>query len=516
MCPRYCFYYNYKITKITVEGANTMFGNNWAACAYYLKELVFESTVSGPQQQEEGAAATDYGGTHPDWQIGSKVDASQRKIYVPYGTRGMYEGAPPVTGLLSGRGYTIVDPAFDGPVPTLPQEDGYLMLASGGQTPYRVVYGYRNTDNIKVFTSKLSELTSAEFLYTMGTVSEPVDYEIIVGEPALRQECADALTGVSNGYAVKVSGKKVVITGTDPAWTSLALDVFTKQILKNPSYASGTTLKMPLDFTSSENNDDAQLAARFLSQNRDFIFRADKLKGFLCDDTDYVVAQGAVSDGTSVYCVFTNAAKTHSKLQKYNLATKANEGTSEAFLSCHGNDMSYDPVRGRLLVTYCPAGTGDPADNCKYAELKAGTMEYVGEIVTDIKASALTYNASQDKYFALHTSDPFKILDNQLNLIREVERTDGGTMTTQGAGSDDSYIYWMMWTSPVTNSVVVYDWNGNYVRDVPIPTPPASTKTNLESESYFYAAGKYYGFFYYNRSTGAGVYTLYPVLNYEF
>ena len=58
-------------------------------------------------------------------------------------------------------------------------------------------------------------------------------------------------------------------------------------------------------------------------------------------------------------------------------------------------------------------------------------------------------------------------------------------------GSDENYIYYPMsnkWTSQrpfLDNILEVYDWDGNYITTVHIPLA-------MESESMFWAKGKYY------------------------
>ena len=93
------------------------------------------------------------------------------------------------------------------------------------------------------------------------------------------------------------------------------------------------------------------------------------------------------------------------------------------------------------------------------------------------------------------------------NVRADFNMSDGmvNTYTAQGMGSDDSYVYFPM--SPKSgggtdNILCTYDWEGKHVADLHIDL-------NMESESMFYAGGRYYVNFY---SSGARLYQITPII----
>ncbi|MCR5326100.1 MAG: hypothetical protein K6E37_05035 [Bacteroidales bacterium] len=87
--------------------------------------------------------------------------------------------------------------------------------------------------------------------------------------------------------------------------------------------------------------------------------------------------------------------------------------------------------------------------------------------------------------------------------------TDKTGYTAQGMGSDDSYVYFPMSKSKTDNVLVVYDWQGKFVTTLKIDL-------SIESESMFYAAGRYYVAFYAGSKVGMQLYEVKPVHYYTY
>ena len=86
-------------------------------------------------------------------------------------------------------------------------------------------------------------------------------------------------------------------------------------------------------------------------------------------------------------------------------------------------------------------------------------------------------------------------LNKKLKVQSSVSREVLENYTAQGMGSDSKYIYFPM-SGSSDNILAVYDWDGNFVRTVSLPT-------TVESESMFFVNGTYYVNFYVAGGNGA-------------
>ena len=98
--------------------------------------------------------------------------------------------------------------------------------------------------------------------------------------------------------------------------------------------------------------------------------------------------------------------------------------------------------------------------------------------------------------------------DGDYKVKLSAGRTDSTGYTAQGMGSDDSYVYFPM-SGSRDNVLVVYDWEGKHVTTLTVPV-------SLESESMFYAAGRYYVAFYAGSKAGASIFEIQPVYYYTY
>ena len=387
-------------------------------------------------------------------------------------------------------------------------KEGYVAFTNNGESKYVIVGQSSLSSNIKLFAEALKSATGAELSVATATTSNAKDFEIIVGNTAARSETAEALRGIRNGYGILVSGKKLVIAGTDETWTVLAMEAFAKNVMKNPEYCHDGMLEIPSDYWDSDKDDDPQFIARFIKENREFRI-IPTLIGSVPQSGVYKVAQGAASDGTYAYFVMKGnedaSYNSQCVVYKYRLSPFEKISVSAEFNGHHANDMTFDTKNNRALVVNGSGASGT------LTAIDAETMA-VSTINTSLGIGGLTYNAKQNIYGVTQGGTKYQIADENFTLKKDYGRNDGqvNSYTAQGMGSDDSFVYFPM--SPKSsakttdNILCTYDWNGNYVTDIHIPL-------SLESESMFYADGKYYVNFY---NAGARLYKITPLITFKY
>ncbi len=275
--PMSGFLGNNNLVKVVVEGDQCIFMQNvFGSC----KNLAtFELKGSVPPKINNANAYTN---------LGANVSGS-KKVIIPRGATAAYKAHANWAAwetFISARGFTLEEAG------ALPSEDGYVVLASGGQTTYKIVYTSAQAANVTALSGALRNATGASYGTSAVSSGNASDCEIIAGNTADRPECATALSGINHGFVIKPVGSKLVIAGTDEGWTSLALEAFNERVLKNASYCSAGTLKVPVDFSYSETDDDPQLLARFITEKRPFSIVPVHLANITYPaNTSYKVAQ---------------------------------------------------------------------------------------------------------------------------------------------------------------------------------------------------------------------------------
>ena len=392
------------------------------------------------------------------------------------------------------------------------QDAQTLTIAAKGQSSFSVRLQQTLFSNATAFLGDIQKETGAELKIASALSPAMEDsYEILVGDLTPYKDLIDAARKeLRHGYVIKAVGQKILIVGTDDAWTVLGMEYFTGKIMASPTYCENGTFWIPRDFSYVEDSDDPQLIARLLKQGRKFDL-VPVLVGTCPRQDGLKVAQGAASDGKYVYFSMkrNEDSTTHDSevvIFQYSLSPFKYVSKSAVFNGHHSNDMTYDSKGKRILVVHGSGG---------YPYLTAiSTEPTLGEpvlIKTSLGMTGMSYNSKRDIYGVTQSGITFQTADASFALLDDFGRTDGmkATHIHQGMGSDDSYVYFPM--SPGTevsekvNYLVTYDWEGNYVGNLKIPK-------NTESESIFYAAGEYYVNFY---ESAAVLYRVYPDLVYQ-
>lgn len=386
----------------------------------------------------------------------------------------------------------------------VPETEGLVSIVVDSKTNYKVVYDVTLKSTAESFSSTLSTWTGATFNTVKAADTSESPYEIIIGSKG-RSAIEKALEGISHGYSVQLSGKQLVISGTDDNWTILALEAFGENVLKQTDFCKDGSLKIPQDWKGfAYNVDDPQMIGYLLKRNRQFTIKTT-LAGTCSQKGVYKVAQGAASDGEYVYFVMKgNEVNYNSQcvVYKYSLNPFKYVAVSEEFNGHHANDMTFDTKNKRALVVNGSGAAGT------LTAIDANTLA-ISTITTSLGIGGMTYNPKRNIYGITQGGKKYQLVDENFKILNDFGRSDNPGYTAQGMGSDSYYVYFPMSPSSSSsdrsvNILVAYDWSGNYKDIVKVPL-------SMESESMFYAAGEYYVNFY---SSGAQLYKITPVISY--
>ena len=385
------------------------------------------------------------------------------------------------------------------------EKEGYVSFVKDGKSSYSICGPSTLGSNPRLFSLAIAKATGASMGIKTASDNNS-DLEIVLGATKARTESIQALGDIQNGYVIKVVGKKLVIAGTDDTWTVLAMEDFARTCLSNSEYCHDGTLKLPKDYSTSKIDDDPQFIARFIKEGRKFTLSATHV-GTVPREGIYTTAQGVASDGKYVYFTMkgnedSSSHNSQCVVYKYTLSPFERVAVSEEFNGHHANDMAFDTKNNRVLVVN---GSGAAA---QLTALDAATLE-ISTVTTSLGIGGMTYNPKRNVYGITQGGKKYQIADENFAILKDYGRSDGmtGSYTAQGMGSDDSYVYFPM--SPKSggasdNILCTYDWDGNHVTELHIDL-------GMESESMFYAAGKYYVNFY---SQASKLYVITPLITF--
>jgi hypothetical protein len=190
------------------------------------------------------------------------------------------------------------------------------------------------------------------------------------------------------------------------------------------------------------------------------------------------VGQGACSDGTYAYLCMRNGDDTATVISKHDLNTGERVAVSGELDLGHANDATFDTKNNRIVVAH---GT---SQGRIVSFIHPDTLELIEHINIPAAAGAISYNAERDCYATSSGGKTLNILSADFAIVKQYTRTDKAGYTAQGMGSDNDYLYFPM-SGKADNIIVVYNWEGQYVTTIKIPT-------TSESESLFWVNGSYY------------------------
>ena len=289
-----------------------------------------------------------------------------------------------------------------------------------------------------------------------------------------------------NSYTVQIIDRKIVVIGSNEILTVKALQELCTRIRDDSELAAeGKLTVRPEDcftVTLDQPYTIADMVADGLTVTADYaeILHAEK-------QGQYSISQGAASDGTYVYVALRNSDDTGAVIVKYRLDDGSFVAKSSVLQLGHANDMTYNTAKNILVVAH-----GQKQGKI-LTLVNPETLEFIEDVNIEKGSGAITYNPATDSYAISQGGKTLHMLDKDLVYVTSYERTKLSGYTAQGMGSDESYIYFPM-SGSGQNILDTFDWDGNRVTQIILPTPH-------ESESLFYVNGRHFVSFNYDGGT---------------
>ena len=307
--------------------------------------------------------------------------------------------------------------------------------------------------------------------------------EILVGETN-RQATRDLLADLPpHSYGIRVTEDKVVIVGTNENMTALGLYAFESKFLLNKEYTGKGYMNLPIGtevIVTAESQDTWEGIIRSSHPIAAYVKNDRNLKS----QGEFTAAQGAASDGTYFYNVLKKNDNGYETdiIVKSKVSDFSQVKVSEEMKLDHANDMTYDSKRNLLVI---PNMLGKII-----TRIDPETLTIDSQVDAPLPGTpwAIAYNATRDCY-VVAAGGRLCITDENF-----VPKTSFPTVSSsqpqvgQGMDADDNFIYMPLSPSSEGNKynvVMVYDWDGNFVREIPL-------ELTIESETILHYEDNYY------------------------
>ena len=332
------------------------------------------------------------------------------------------------------------------------------------------------------------------------------EYEILLGNTGRPESEALAAELADGEFAIRAIDNKLVIVAKNDIFLFEAVEYLLDTYIEPLAAADGTEdILLPLSINVTKEGNVNSLYYILMNGEGDLIFNSIPSHSISNDkyyndgqsyETHIYRRQGGCFNGKSMYQAFL------SKNQELAVIAKKDIATGELIYSDprpmgHANDIAYNPFTDCIYV--CNGSTVYVYD--------ANTLEYVETISSAASGTGIEYSPERNVFvFRSGTTFTKASGDLQTNegLVFASEFTG---YTTQGIGSDDTFIYFLICKSLGYNYkyltyIAVYDWYGNFVRFMTVKIPE-----NFEPENISAVDGQ----IYIGATSTQPVFTLYQV-----
>lgn len=206
--------------------------------------------------------------------------------------------------------------------------------------------------------------------------------------------------------------------------------------------------------------------------------------------------QGGGTDGKYGYFILVTRGPSEnamSYIHKIDLETWETVKVSEPLKMYHANDLAYDARNHRLVISHCDIHPEE------VSIVDPETLELIEVKKIPQNHFSITYNANKGLYVVgkSRTYD-FVLLNDEFEPVRLLPGEDGHVK--QGLECDDEYIYFFQ-TGVRYNWIFVFDWEGTFLRKIPVPMVG-------ESENLFAWGDHFIGAFNNNEDRTADIYAM--------
>lgn len=204
------------------------------------------------------------------------------------------------------------------------------------------------------------------------------------------------------------------------------------------------------------------------------------------------IVQGGCTDGTYYYVALNSGGNSTSSITailKYEIATGKLVRKFENLKVAHANDMTYNSDTKELLIAH-----HEPTPK-RISILDPETMKVKRVVDIQTNIYAISYDPHEKCYWAApaFSYTCFVKLDLNFKQVGEIFKGFETGYTKQGMDVDSKYIYLVQYK---TNSIIVHDKAGNFVRKIVLP------KTSYEPENIFHIGDVFYIGYYKSKAGG--------------
>lgn len=194
------------------------------------------------------------------------------------------------------------------------------------------------------------------------------------------------------------------------------------------------------------------------------------------------VVQGACTDGTYYYVALNDAqsknADSISAIRKYDLRTGELVHTYEGMKVAHCNDMTVNPDKGELIAVH------NSPDRTKISIFDLETMTFKEYKTLTLEIYSMSYDPFEKCYWVgISYGYNFAKLDLDFNQVGDIYVGKDTGYTKQGMDVDSKYIYFAQYK---TNCIIVYDKQGNYVKQIDFSVSSAEAENICHIGDTFY------------------------------
>lgn len=385
--------------------------------------------------------------------------------------------------------------------PAAPTE---LVFIENGKTAFTVIrsetaQGYY-LDTAAVVNKKLKSQLCPDIKITDDWLNprEPMPEnvpELLLFETK-REESKQALADLDvEGYMIRVTDCKIVIVGTSPAACNEALYCFFDRLIPEYTKDGHTAFPIGLEIKEEFKASDFDIG-QALREGKELCADFEVIFNYRGKD-GFSTAQGAATDGKYAYVVMKKKEDNveTDRVVKIDMETLQIVLESKEMPLDHANDMTYDPVKKRLVVVNML--------NNLISIIDPETLELVEQKTPAYGTWGVGYIDGAEQYAFLAYGSPsgLVITDSDFAPIRSSKLADTTGYIGQGMDADAKYAYVPL--SPDSgardNIIQIFDIKtGEYLGKV-------SVKTSMESESMFHIGSDHYLHF---NSQGSKIATL--------
>lgn len=311
-----------------------------------------------------------------------------------------------------------------------------------------------------------------------------------------REESKQAIADLDvEGYMIRVTDCKIVIVGTSPAACNEALYCFFDRLIPEYTKDGRTAFPIGLEIKEEFKASDFDIG-QALREGKELCADFGVIFNYRGKD-GFSTAQGAATDGKYAYVVMKKkeAGVETDRIVKIDMETMQVVLESQEMPLDHANDMTYDPIKKRLVVVNML--------NNLISIIDPETLELVEQKKPAYGTWGVGYIDGTEQYAFLAYGSPsgLVITDSDFAPIRSSKLADTTGYIGQGMDADAKYAYVPLSPDSGTrdNIIQIFDINtGEYLGKV-------SVKTTMESESMFHIGGDHYLHF---NSQGSKIATL--------